>query len=227
MIRLPRVAWYFYSSTLWALLLAAMLTFGLAVWQWQRGADKARLIARFAAHADRVATLPAAMAALPDMRRVRIGGQPLGAALLLENSLLDDGRAGVRVLQPYRLTDGRAVLVDRGWLADGAVAAPPRALDGAEGRWMPSPRRFTLPGAALAAAGRLDAIDWPALRRALGVPLHDGVVVLAQAPAPLVPWPALPDIAPERHYGYALQWLLMSLGLLFAAGRFVRRGRPS
>ncbi|WP_243729316.1 SURF1 family protein [Paludibacterium purpuratum] len=221
------MAWYFYSSTLWALLLAAGLTFGLALWQWQRGADKARLIARFAAHADRVQRLPAVLGADPDMRRVRLSGQPLGAALLLENSLLDDGRPGVRVLQPYRLADGRAVLADRGWLADGGATPGAPVLSGADGRWMPAPRRFTLPGALVAAVGRVDAIDWPGLRSRLGLPLYAGVVVLGQAPAPLVPWPARPDVDPARHDAYALQWLLLSLGLLAAAVRHVRRRRPA
>jgi cytochrome oxidase assembly protein ShyY1 len=201
------------------MLLAAVLTFVLADWQWRRAQLHRAQLVEFAAHTGRADPLVLrAEGAVPDMSRVQLDAEPLGAALLLQNSLLDDGRAGVRVLQPYLLSDGSAVLVDRGWLAEADAHALPQAGELRQtGRWLASPRRFTLPGATIGASGRIDALDLGALRQRLARPLRQGVVVLDHTVAPLMPWPQRPDVDPARNDGYALQWILMSLGLFAAA----------
>ena len=152
-------------------------------------------------------------------------GYSIGAPLFLQNSLLADGRDGARVLQLFHLDDGSAILVDLGWLAEGARAAPRvRQLD-AVGRWLPTPHRFTLSGAVVAAEGRVDALDMAALQRRVHGPLRAGVVVLEAAVAPLLPWPLAPEVDPLRNFGYSLQWLVMSAGLFFLALWPVRKRR--
>jgi cytochrome oxidase assembly protein ShyY1 len=214
-----KAAWCFNSSTVLLMLLAAALTLGLADWQWRRGQWHRAQLRGFASHAAAVYPLSRwPLNAEPDMSRVRLDARPLGPALLLENSLLADGRDGARVLQPYRLEDGSVALVDRGWLAPG-VNAPPAVAAELYGRWLAAPRRFTLPGAVVAAAGAVDALDLAALARRWRWPLRAGVVVLERATPPLLPWPAQPEVDPRQNEGYALQWLLMSLGLGGAALR--------
>ena len=208
------------------MLLAAMLTLLLAGWQWQRGLLHRAQATAFANPYSPVWNLTACpRTTVPDLRRVRLQGIPIGAPLFLQNSLLADGRDGARVLQLFHLDDGSAILVDLGWLAEGARAAPRvRQLD-AVGRWLPTPHRFTLSGAVVAAEGRVDALDMAALQRRVHGPLRAGVVVLEAAVAPLLPWPLAPEVDPLRNFGYSLQWLVMSAGLFFLALWPVRKRR--
>ncbi|SMF34868.1 SURF1 family protein [Pseudogulbenkiania subflava] len=197
----------------------------LSVWQWQRGEVRSAQLAAFDAAARRPAELlqTRALSAVPDMSRVQLHGRPAAASLLLANSLLE-GLPGVRVLVPLALADGSAVLVDRGWLADAQAGTPlpplPARLDG---RWMPLPQRFTLPGALRGTQGRVDDVDPVQLARRLGRPLRGGVVVLGETTAPLQVWPARPPFDPRRHYGYALQWLLLGLCLIAGSVLLWRR----
>ncbi|MBI3144783.1 MAG: SURF1 family protein [Pseudogulbenkiania sp.] len=205
--------------------LLAGLPWLLSVWQWQRGEVRADQLAAFDTAGQRpaAALLARPTRAVPDMSRVRLHGQPVAAPLLLANTLLD-GRPGVRVLVPVALADGSAVLVDRGWLADtqAGLTLPPLPAE-LDGRWLPLPPRFTLPGAVSGTHGRVDAIDPAQLASRLGRPLRSGVVVLGQTAAPLHPWPARPPFDPRRHYGYALQWLLLGLCLITGSVRLWRR----
>lgn len=197
----------------------------LSVWQWQRGEVRADQLAAFDTAGQHPAvTLPARpVGAVPDMSRVQLHGDVVAPPLLLANSLRD-GRPGVRVLVPVALADGSVVLTDRGWLAEaqaGSTLPPlPTELDG---RWMPLPQRFTLPGAVRGAQGRVDAIELAQLAKRLGRPLRAGVVVLGQTAAPLQAWPARPPFDPRRHYGYALQWLLLGLCLITGSVLLWRR----
>jgi surfeit locus 1 family protein len=227
MVRPRNAAEYFHSSTVIALLLAAVATLALANWQWQRGQARQALLDGYAAQsAGERSLLSWPSGAAPDMSRVQFHGQALGAALLLQNSLLNDGRSGVRVLQPYLLDDASVILVDRGWLAQNAPGPTLRLGDlDVHGRWLATPQRFTLPGAIKGSVGRVDDLDLPALQRRLQRTLRRGVVVLEHTDAPLIPWPAQPDVDPTRNYSYAMQWLLMSLGLCAVLVRLLWRWR--
>lgn len=206
------------------MLLAGLPCF-LSVWQWQRGEVRAAQLAAFDAAGRRPATalLARPLPAAPDTSQVRLHGYAVGAPMLLANSLRD-GRPGVRLLVPVALADGSAVLVDRGWLAEAqaGVRLPPLPAE-LDGRWMPLPQRFTLPGAVSGAGGRVDAVDPVQLAKRLGRPLRAGVVVLGQTATPLQPWPARPPFDPRRHYGYALQWLLLGLCLITGSVLLWRR----
>ncbi|WP_245622687.1 SURF1 family protein [Gulbenkiania indica] len=208
-----------------ALFLLALLPFALAVWQWQRGESRSALLSAYEA----AATLPAVPLvslgphAVPDGRPVALMGRPAGAPLWLDNSL-QAGRPGVRLWQPWLLPDGTAVVVDRGWLpAQDATQRLPPLTGPLEGQWVPLPQRFLLDGARRAAEGQIDALDAQALAERLGRPLRPGLVVLTTAVRPLVPSPVRPPFDPARHYGYAVQWLLMGLALTVAAFIFWRR----
>lgn len=207
------------------LALLAGLPWLLSVWQWQRGEVRADQLAAFDAAGQRpaVTLLTRPVRAVPDMSRVRLHGQAVSASLLLANTLLASS-PGVRVLVPVALADGSAVLVDRGWLADtqAGLTLPPLPAE-LDGRWMPLPQRFTLPGAVSGTQGRVDAIDPAQLASSLGRPLRSGVVVLGQTVSPLRPWPARPPFDPRRHYGYALQWLLLGLCLITGSVLLWRR----
>ncbi|RXZ44069.1 SURF1 family protein [Crenobacter cavernae] len=208
--------------------LLALLPFALAVWQWQRGESRAALLASYeAATRAPVGALPADLQQRPDYRRVTVAGRPAGAPLWLANAWL--GReAGVRQFQPLGLADGSVILIELGWLPANAphrtIALPDTPLTG---RWLPLPARYTLPGARIVNSGVTDAIDPATLAEGFGQPLRAGVVALERPPAPLKAWPTRPSFEPDRHYAYALQWLLIGLCLIVGCIALGRRRNES
>jgi len=201
------------------LLLLALLPFALAVWQWQRGQERAATLAQFdqAARQGALALAELPLDAYPGWQPVWLRGRVVGAVILLNNVYRGD-QPGVRVLQAMRLVDNSAVLVERGWLPAARVAEPMPPLPGElAGRWVPLPQHFTLPGAVRGAAGRVDDLDTVELAAQLGVPLRQGIVALDRVEPPLLALPSRPPFTPQRHYAYALQWLLLGFCLCAAA----------
>lgn len=219
----------------YALMLLALLPFGLARWQWQRGQTRQAALAAYDAAASQA---PAAFLSVPDnippdYRRVALHGRPGGHFLLLANSFRGE-EDGARLLQPYRLADGSWQLVELGWLplrrnSQGgqdpgiALQALPSAPASLIGRWVPLPQRYTLAGARIVAEGMTDALDLGLLARQLHGPVRQGLVVSEQVAVPLQPWPVRPPFEPTRNFSYAGQWLLMGVGLLVAGARSWRK----
>lgn len=199
----------------------------LAIWQIDRGnTRRAERVAFDRMTQERGAPLQLtdiALTAPPRWQRVVIVGRAQGPAAKLDNSMREH-QVGVRILQPVRLPDHTAILVDRGWLPGCCIEQALPALPArVSGRWVPSPRRFTLPGATIGSQGRIDALDRSALARQLGLPLREGVVVLEETLSPLHPWPVRPASDPQRHYAYAVQWAFIGLSLLLMRGFYVRK----
>ncbi|WP_168209770.1 SURF1 family protein [Chromobacterium paludis] len=213
--RKPRSVW---RRLLWAGLLAlALLPFALAVWQWQRGQDKEALLRSLT---NSMGTAPVALIYReaeppPAFTRVHLSqAAPAGPVIELRNSFLL-GQRGRRILQPWRQGgDHSLILVDLGWLVDG-VAVPafrPGQIQ-LQGYRMPTPHHFVLSGAVSGIAGAVDQVDEAALHRRYPGRWFQGVVVLENSPAPLLHWPVVPEFMPDRHYAYAMQWLLLGICL--------------
>jgi cytochrome oxidase assembly protein ShyY1 len=150
-------------------MLAAVAVFVAAGrWQQARMHEKEALRAQLDA-AQRLA--PAAIAGLPgaaDWAALRfrpvvaVGAYRAAAQILIDNRV-HEGRAGYDVVAPLELPDGRAVLVDRGWVAQGATRAelphvpPPGGTVTVEGRLaLPAARYLELQPASRSRALRRD-----------------------------------------------------------------------
>ena len=197
------------------LLLCVLLPFVLALWQWQRGMDKLQLEQALAARQVQpvASMLPAAGAA--DLAHYQLHGvRAAGQVILLANSLLD-GMPGQRVLQPLRLADGSLILADLGWHAAGQplpeLALPVRL----PGQWWPWHGRWTLPAARWGTAGEVDTFDMAALARRYPGRWHAGIFIAQPSLSGLQPWPLMPPLSAQRHFAYAVQWLLLGLCLLW------------
>ena len=203
---------------------AALATIALCVaaghWQFGRMIEKENLRARYDAAE---AAPPLALEALDHAtdwnslryRTVAADGEYLAAAQILIDNKVHAGRAGYHVVTPLRMRDGRAVLVDRGWIAPGATRAelpdapPPAGPVRVSGR-------VAVPAAgypALADAGASEAVwqhlDPARFAQASGIAVLPIVIEATPAfPAttgPVADWPP-PDFGVDKHRIYMVQW---------------------
>jgi surfeit locus 1 family protein len=210
---------------------------------WQRGrmAQKEALLARYEAAAREAPSgLPANGASVDDLRyrRVEVAGRFDADRQILIDNRVHDGRAGYHVVAPLLLDDGRAVLVNRGWIAAGATRAEVPASPPPTGRVVVR-GRLALPAEALRLGGEAPSgVVWPHLdpaRFAAATGLAVSPVVVEQsadgAPADglVRDWPR-PDFGIDKHRIYMGQWYLfaaLALGLWawFVARPWARRLR--
>lgn len=228
-------------------LAGAAILFGLMVWQLQRLEWKESLIATLEAR------LSLAITPLPDsfdpaedeFRRIEVVGRfagEAGAHGYADAAYLTSARPwgpGYRIVQPFATTDGRTILVDRGFvpLAEKNVrSAASRPTPAPEGevrligalRWPQAADFF-----ANDEAGRRDNV-W--LTRAVEslAPLWEAepVLLVSETDTSVGEWPAPQPVTvdlPNDHLGYAVTWGGLGIAWLAAGGFLIRRElrRPS
>lgn len=194
-------------------------------WQQRRMHEKEALRAQLdaAARAD-----PVPLASLPKdadwpalrYRPVVASGEFVAARQILVDNKVVGGRAGFNVVTPLALPDGRVVLVNRGWVPQGATRAelpdppPPAGVVTVRGRIaIPPAGYFELKTDA--AAGRVwQNLDPARYAAATGLAVLPAVVEATSAPAPddglVRDWPA-PDFGIETHRIYMVQWYAFAL----------------
>jgi len=235
-----------FRPTLWptlAMLVLCVLFLTLADWQWHRAEYKQALLAEYEAQAKRTPVSLDALLADPTLEsfpaylKVDALGSYDAARQVLLQDMTHDGDVGYEVLTPFLMQGGVVVLVDRGWVvADAAGKAPDVAVPGDPRSIVASIGMLPEPGLKLGqpaapAAGWPKLMFYPTLselRPFFGSKLMTPVLHLD---------PAQPDgyvrdttvdvgLPPERHWGYAFQWLMLAVAV-FAVWLVVnlRRGR--
>lgn len=209
----------------------AVLAYQLGHWQYDRHEFKVERNALLDAHyradpvpvTDVLTERPVDRAA-DDWTKVRATGAYTGPQLLVRNRP-NNSVFGYEVLAPLELSDGRIVVVDRGWVAnsDRGAAVLPDVADATSGevvvvgwvRPLESTQSKALP------EGQVASISLPDVEQAWGRPVLDGYVVLdterlADGSSPARPERlADPDRSLGPHQAYAFQWWLsMPVGLL-------------
>jgi len=206
----------------WVPTIAAVATVALCVtagnWQHRRMLEKEALQERV----QHSATLaPVALpAGVEDwsawrFRQITATGEYDTRRQILIDNKVHDGRAGFDVVTPLNLADGRAVLVDRGWIAGGPTRArlphapPPEGTITLRGRIDIPARDYYELGDRKAPAGPIwEHVDPARFAQATGIPVLPIVVEALDSPldGDLVrDWPR-PDVGIERHIGYMVQW---------------------
>lgn len=214
-------------TLLTALLLPLLLSLGF--WQLRRADEKAALQEQYTA---RQFELPVALERLNagedlQYRQVEFSGRYDNAHNYLLDNRIHQGRAGYDLITPFVTDTQKVVLVNRGWLPQGATRQDLPALEAIEGRvtvrgtiYVPVGRQLTL--------GVINENEsWPQVIQTLD-PIPAGTLAgyrvadvfpysvrLADgAPGVLVrDWPIV-SMTPERHQGYAVQWFAMATMLL-------------
>ena len=196
-----------------------ILTVALGNWQRHRAAEKNALAAEFAAAARQPPvdlTTRDEDAARLRFRPVRASGEYDAAHQLFIDNKVHAGRPGFHVVAPLRLAaSSRYVLVDRGWIAQGArrsdlpVVPPPEGNVTVIGRVNLPPqhylelRRESTPGPLW------ENLDIERIAAATGLDLLPVVIEQADPVEPsdrlVRDWPA-PDLGAAQNVSYMVQW---------------------
>lgn len=201
----------------------------LGFWQLSRADEKRALIAAFEDRLQSPALTAAALQAddATDLRfrRVRLAGRYLPERQFLLDNRVHARRAGFEVLTPFRLDDGRVLLINRGWvplgatrrdLPDVSMQAQPEQVEG----WIyvPFGEAYSL--------GALDDPDsgWPRIVQDLDFDLMSERVGTSLLPMTLRlsadaaegfvrDWRVVP-MTPAKHIAYAVQWFSLGIAVL-------------
>jgi len=192
--------------------------------EWQRGRMNEKIaLARQQSEAAAQPAVPLpATADWPAWRYravVATGAWIAGRQVLVDNQILQ-GKAGFRVLTPLALDDGRAVLVDRGWLAAGAgttrvpEVSPPIGTATVTGRVLLPPARYLELKDSPPQGAVWQNADPARIGTAIG---RDLLPILLAADAGSEPRDGLdrsrpaPDSGIEMHRSYMGQWYLFAI----------------
>jgi surfeit locus 1 family protein len=213
----------------WAALLTVAAVAGclsLASWQLGRAREKQALIASFERGADSSVELGSnSVDALPRYQHVTVhGSYDPSRQVLIDNMPSSAGTAGFRVLTPLiRPGSGKLLLVDRGWVPLGLrrdelpVVTVTDGMRDAAGRLDQLP----VPGLRVGVADASGGTKWPRvllfptaadLEHVYGEPVESRIVLLdADQPDGYErAWRPALEFPPERHLGYAVQWLALA-----------------
>jgi surfeit locus 1 family protein len=214
-------------SLLTALLLPLLLSLGY--WQLQREQEKLALQQQYAARQSEAAVALEQLRPQDDLqyRQVEISGRYDNAHSFLLDNRIHQGRAGYDLVTPLITPANGIVLVNRGWLPQGASRAQLPALAVIDGDVSLRGSVYVPVGTQLVLGAAEPAAGWPRVVQTLepaqmaaaaghaSAELFPYSVRLAEgAPGVLVrDWPVV-SMAPERHRGYAVQWFAMATMLL-------------
>jgi surfeit locus 1 family protein len=199
--------------------IAAIVLF-VGAGNWQRGRMQTKDALR--ADYDAAALLaPLDVSALPAadawpalrFRPVQATGEFDAARQILIDNKVHAGRAGYDVVTPLKLADGRAVLVVRGWIAQGAsradlpAAPPPAGPVTVHGRVALPSGAYVELASAPPAGPVWQNLDPARFAAATGLAVPPAVIEATGAAADglVRDWPA-PDFGSDRHRIYMVQW---------------------
>lgn len=202
----------------------------LGRWQWGRAEQKRVLWDEFARGADSALEVGGRpLESWPRYQHVQLRGRWRASRQFLLDNRTNDGAAGYEALTPFEMSDGRWLLVDRGWLRfNGRREQLPDVsmADDGSAETVVRGRLDQLPSAGLASGRAAPATSgpWPRLTSypsmdelaaALGHPLQGRVLLLdATEPQGYVRRWQPPGVPPDTHWSYAIQWWCFAALLL-------------
>lgn len=215
----------------------------LGHWQWSRYERKA--LAQHQVSDNYNGTPRSATSVLPTQHaqlaaedkwtQVRLTGRYLASDRLLARNRSNDGDYGYEVLIPFRASDGRTWVVDRGWLPNGRTAAAPDSIPATPGGtitltgWLLSSEPLTSDARI---PGQIPSINLPRVEQLTGQDVDTGAYVLmrneltSNGTHPKRPT-ALPAPDPGSYswvnFSYALQWWAAAIGGFVFFGFRLRR----
>jgi len=217
-----------WKMTLFALVLSPFL-FMLGQWQLDREQEKIQLQAEYdlrtRANEVDIASVDWSRDDLAFLK-VKASGRFLNEKVFLLDNKIHEGQVGYELLNPFALSDGSTLLVNRGWIAQGPSREQLPELDLIDTEleitgsiYVPLEEAFLLSGVQEAenASGPtvVQSIEIEHLSDVLAKKLLPYTVRLSARSPGLeqANWQAI-NMAPEKHRGYAVQWFAMLFALL-------------
>ncbi|MDT0181232.1 SURF1 family protein [Microbacterium sp. ARD31] len=224
----------------WAIYLSLAAVFAIACaflanWQFARNDERSAQLALVEANYD-VAPVPLAelipaggrLDPADQWRQVELTGSYLSGEQLLVRNRPHGGTSAFEVLVPFRLDDGRVLLIDRGWVLPGEQSPLPDDVPPAPEGTVTVVARLQ-PGEPLPRSGRsapdgqVPTIHLPSVAEQIGdagVDLETSAYGLMadEDPAPATRPQAIasPSEDPGPHLSYAIQWILFAvMGFVF------------
>ncbi len=199
----------------------------LAAGHWQQGRMQTKEALR-AQYDEAARAAPLSLASLPAdtdwtalrYRPVAATGEYLPQQQIFIDNKVQAGRVGYHVVTPLKLSDGRVVLVDRGWIAQHASrtelpgAPPPAGPVTVHGRLAFAPAAYLELEPDSTAGPIRQNLDPARIKAATGLPVLPAIIEAMGAPIPddglVRAWPA-PDFGIETHRIYMVQWYSFAL----------------
>ncbi|WP_439593183.1 SURF1 family cytochrome oxidase biogenesis protein [Microbacterium sp.] len=229
------------AAVRWTAYVAVAIVFAIACaflsnWQFTRNAARSAQLALVEANYDAPAVplsdvlqADGALNPLDEWQPVELVGEYLSGDQLLVRNRPHGGTAAFEVLVPFRLDDGRIIVLNRGWVPPGRDQPDPDAVPGApEGSITVvarvRPGEADPGGGRTADAGKVPNINLPIIAEAVSpevaADLEQGAygIVVSEDPAAASMPNALeaPTEDPGPHLSYAIQWILFAImGFIF------------
>jgi cytochrome oxidase assembly protein ShyY1 len=234
----------------WTVYVAVAIVFAIACaflsnWQFSRNAQRSEQLALVAANYDAPAValadlIPAggSLADSDEWRPVTMTGTYLTDDQLLARNRPHGGTAAYEVLVPFRLDDGRVIVIDRGWVPPGDQQNAPDAVPAAPEGEVTVIARLR-PGEPLPASGRgapdgqVPTIHLPSIASLMASDAGSALersaygVMVSESPAPSTRPQAIesPSDDPGPHLSYAVQWILFAIMGFIFIGYVIRTER--
>lgn len=203
----------------------------LGRWQWDKHEDKVARAQRinshyFAAPVPLASVLPGPDTRLPAQQEwtlVSATGRYAAESLLLVRNRPNNGVFGYEVVVPLQLVGGTSLLVDRGWIPNGASAVEPSTVPSTPSSEITVTGWLRLGEPSLGRRmpkGRLASINLDEARAQTGTSLYGAYLIMRGETGPsggaglpggpiAAPQPLeKPDTGEGSHLAYALQWWL-------------------
>lgn len=212
--------------------LAAAGFLSLASWQYSRAGEKEALIATVekARKAEPMAVNELLKLRQDDAqwehRPLTLTGTYISQRQILLDNMVRKGKTGFEVLTPLKLSTGKLIMVNRGWIPWVGNRQNIPLIDAPSGpvTVVAHAHRFRQAGLVMTEESVAASPDWPLI---LNFPSQEVVNNLYSAPVlPIIArldekqahgfdrqW-LITGITPEKHLGYALQWLSLAITCL-------------
>jgi len=238
------------AAVRWTSYIAVAIVFAIACgflsnWQFTRNAGRAEQLALVARNYDaepvpleEIIGPGAALRADDEWRPVALEGEYLVDEQLLVRNRPHGGTAAFEVLVPFRLEDGRVLLIDRGWVPPGedqplpdTIPAPPDGATTVVARLRPAEQ---LPSSGRSAPeGQVPSINPELVAETIDpgagadVELSAYAVMVSEDPAPATRPAAFaaPSEDPGPYLSYAIQWILFAIMGFVFIGYVIRTER--
>lgn len=215
----------------WTVYVAIAIVFAIACaflsqWQFGRNAERSAQLALVAANYDAepvpleaVLAPGAELAASDEWTPVALSGTYLADEQLLVRGRAHGGSSAFEVLVPFRLDDGRVLVVDRGWLPPGetqrtpdVIPAPPTGPAEVVVRMRPEE---VAPTRRIAEVGEVPTINLDVIAEQVDADIERGAygLLVSEDPAPATAPAAVapPSEDPGPYLSYAFQWILFAV----------------